>query len=562
VASGGAWLSVTPASGGTSGSASVAVSTTGLAAGAYSGSVTITAAGSTGSPMTVPVTLNVTSPTLTVSPTSLSFAHQIGGVAPAAQTLAISGVATLYTITASGGTWLSVTPGSGGTSGSASVSVNTTGLAAGTYSGSVTILAAGSTGSPMTVLVTLNVTAAPPNLTVSPSSLTFAYQIGRTVPAGQTLNISGVASTYTAVASGGTWLSASAVAGGASVSVNATGLTAGSYSDSVTITATGSTGSPIKVPVTLNVTSPTLTVSPTSLTFTYQIGGTASAAQTLNISGVSSTYTAVASGGAWLSVSSVVGSASVSVNTTGLAAGTYSGFVTIAAAGSTGSPMTVPVTLNVTATPPTLTVSPSSLTFAYQIGGTALAAQSVAIKAGSLTYTAAASGGTWLSVSPASGKTPGSVSVSVNPTGLAAGTYNALVTIAAAGAANGAQVVAVSLLVTSPVPTLQITPATLSFSCASGTVPIPYVLNVASSGSALKYTAAASGGAWLWVAPASGTTPGALFVSVNPAGLNAGTYTGSISFTVTNSPSQAQRVPVTMVVTSATSPCPVPAPDN
>ena len=57
----------------------------------------------------------VTPPTLSVSPASLSFAYQIGGATPAAQTLTIGGVATTYTAAASGASWLSVSPGSGGT---------------------------------------------------------------------------------------------------------------------------------------------------------------------------------------------------------------------------------------------------------------------------------------------------------------------------------------------------------------------------------------------------------------------------------------------------------------
>ena len=68
------------------------------------------------------------------------------------------GFALSYTVSASGGTWLAVTPASGTTPGSVSVSVNTTGLEAGTYSGSVTITSSGASNSPRTVQVTLAVT--------------------------------------------------------------------------------------------------------------------------------------------------------------------------------------------------------------------------------------------------------------------------------------------------------------------------------------------------------------------------------------------------------------------
>jgi uncharacterized protein (TIGR03437 family) len=68
-----------------------------------------------------------------------------------------------------------------------------------------------------------------------------------------------------------------------------------------------------------------------------------------------------------------------------------------------------------------------------------------------LNYTAtAASTGNWLSATPASGTTPGSVSVSVNPAGLAAGTYNGTVQIASSTASNTPQTVNVTLTVTAP----------------------------------------------------------------------------------------------------------------
>jgi len=53
-----------------------------------------------------------------------------------------------------------------------------------------------------------------------------------------------------------------------------------------------------------------------------------------------------------------------------------------------------------------------------------------------LSFTAAAHGGTWLSVTPSGGTTPGSLSISVDPTGLASGTYSGTIAIYANGAAS------------------------------------------------------------------------------------------------------------------------------
>ncbi len=558
-ASGGTWLSLSPASGGTSGSASVSVNTAGLAAGSYAGSVVITAAGSTGSPVTVPVTLNVTAaaPTLTVNPASLAFAYQIGGTVPAAQALSISGAASTYTAAASGGTWLSVSPASGGASGSASVAVNTAGLAAGTYSGSVTITAAGSAGSPKTVPVTLTVTTGTPGLTVSPASLTFTYRIGGTAPAAQTLNIGGVTSTFTAAASGGAWLSVTTASSSASVAVNAAGLAAGTYSGSVTITAPGTTGSPKIVPVTLNVTdtASTLTVSPSSLAFSYHIGEDRPASQTIRIGGAATTYTAAASGGSWLSVSPASGGTSgsvrVTVNTSGLAEGTYTGAVTITAPGSGGSPNTVPVTLIVTSLSHILTVSPAALTFAYQVGGTAPPAQTLRLRGVATTYTAVAAGGAWLSVTPASGGASSNPTVSVNTVGLAAGTYTGSVTITAPRSAGSPNTVPVTLTVTPPPPTLTVSPTSLAFAYHIGD-PSASSQSLSISAGSLNFTAAASGASWLIVAPASGTSPGVVSVAVNATGLGVGTYTGTVTITAPGSVNTTQIVAVDLTVAAPT----------
>ena len=63
--SGGNWLAVSPASGTAPASFSVSVTTTGLAAGSYTGSISLTSAGAANSPLIVPVTLTVGAPPAT-----------------------------------------------------------------------------------------------------------------------------------------------------------------------------------------------------------------------------------------------------------------------------------------------------------------------------------------------------------------------------------------------------------------------------------------------------------------------------------------------------------------
>jgi hypothetical protein len=108
-----------------------------------------------------------------------------------------------------------VTPGSGSTPGNVGVSIDATGLAAGVYTGSVSVSADGAGNTPLTVPISLTIASAgAPNLTVSPTTLSFTYQIGGAIPAAQTVSVasSGTALSYTASAAN-PWLSALPVNG-------------------------------------------------------------------------------------------------------------------------------------------------------------------------------------------------------------------------------------------------------------------------------------------------------------------------------------------------------------
>jgi len=162
------WLSATPGSGSAPATVSVSVVLNGLAAGTYNGTVTITSAGATGSPVSIPVTLTVTNPpgaapVLSVTPGSLAFTGQEGDANLASQTLSVTnaGGGTLSWTASGNAPWLSADPASGAAP-SVSVSVNLSGLGAGTYDGTVTITSTGATGSPVSIPITLTVTVPPP----------------------------------------------------------------------------------------------------------------------------------------------------------------------------------------------------------------------------------------------------------------------------------------------------------------------------------------------------------------------------------------------------------------
>ncbi len=101
--------------------------------------------------------------------------------------------------------------------------------------------------------------------------------------------------------------------------------------------------------------------------------------------------------------------------------------------------------------PPTLTLTPAVLPFSFAIGGAVPGSQSVQIASnvGPAPFTAIVSNGTWLAVMPATGMAPASILVSVNPQGLAVGSYSGTIQLNSSGSIY---TIPVSLQVMSPPP--------------------------------------------------------------------------------------------------------------
>ena len=157
-----------------------------------------------------------------------------------------------------------------------------------------------------------------------------------------------------------------------SVQVNASGLSAGTYNGTVQIAIADKYGRTqvTPVPVTLVVTNgtatptPSIQLNPPSLSFSGTAGGATPLARTIalaNPTGGTLTW-ALTETAPWLGLNVVNGttttevdSISASVSITGLAAGTYSTTISVAASGASNSPQVIPVTL--TLTPPATTGS-------------------------------------------------------------------------------------------------------------------------------------------------------------------------------------------------------------
>ena len=143
---------------------SVSWNTTGVANGAHSlTAVARDAAGNSTTSAAVGVTVaNAAAPALAVAPATLNVSGVAGGADPAPATLAItnSGGGTLDWSVSDDAPWLSVSPASGSGAANLQVSTSLSGLAVGTYTGTITVTAPGAAGSPRTVAVTLTVAAA------------------------------------------------------------------------------------------------------------------------------------------------------------------------------------------------------------------------------------------------------------------------------------------------------------------------------------------------------------------------------------------------------------------
>jgi hypothetical protein len=213
----------------------------------------------------------------------------------------------------------------------------------------------------------------------------------------------------------------------------------------------------------------------------------------------------------------------------------------------------------------TLVLSPSSLTFNATAGGGAPPAQTLSVRASSRTeFTAQVSvqgedddqreSANWLSVSSPSAilYTNQDLTVSVNPAGLAVGTYNGTISLRTS---QGRQTVGVKFTVAqaSTGNGITLSPTSLTFSAtAGGVAPASQSLSVTAA-SATSFTASTlvpSGVPnWLGISPSGVlTTNRKLTVSVSLAGLLTGSYAGSISIAANGS---TRSVPVTLVVNTA-----------
>ncbi|MGA2882156.1 MAG: putative Ig domain-containing protein [Bryobacteraceae bacterium] len=412
-----------------------------------------------------------------VTPSSLTFNANLNGNPPLPQAITLVPAVgatppVTFTTVIDGGqsgtaapSWITVNPASGSVPAGLVVSVNQSTLAAGTYTARIQVL--DPIGVPTDVAVTLNVTSTPLQLTVAPVMLNFAALSSTPGNLTQNLLVSNTGSLpfNTSVVGSSSLISSVTTTSSPSspnapvlleVLVNTNGLQVGAYHDTIQVSSSSGT---TQIPVSLFIASsgPILALNSTGVLFQAIQGGGSTETRSIEVlnrgdpsSTVNWTATLI-SGSNWLTLVSTSGTATgaapgvlslaLAPNATQLTPGPYYAIVKIADSNSLNSPQYVTAVLNLQPSTAALApdLVPTGLFFTTSAGGTAPAPQQVQINASStsaLTFNAAASTfgtGTWLSVTPtsgsASGQTAGSIAISVDPTGLAAGVYTGDVSV-------------------------------------------------------------------------------------------------------------------------------------
>jgi uncharacterized protein (TIGR03437 family) len=322
-------------------------------------------------------------------------------------------------------------------------------------------------------------------------------------------------------------------------------------------------------------TPPSFQVNPTSLAFTAPAG-----AQPIDngidvAASIPGILFSVSSSANWLTASITAGqmpaNIRVAVDPAAVSPGSYNGTLTIAAPNASPASIVIPISFTVTAAgQPSLSVNPGSVTFPFTAQAPARS-RPLSISntgGGQISFTASpstTSGGSWLQVSPATATIGAFASAAINitasPAGLAPGTYSGVVTVASVNPLQSI-VVPVTMTVTSATHTILLPETGLSFfAVQGGGAPAPQNVDILNTGSGqMPWTVSAStlaGGSWLAVFPQSGQTDAAspivpqVRVNVNPQGLAAGTYYGTVKVSSSGATNDPQFVSVILTVLPA-----------
>jgi hypothetical protein len=567
---------------------------------------------------------------LSVSRATLNFGQQVqGNTSIESLNLVNTGGGTISWSASSQSSWLMVTPAHGLFSDEQTIQVaaDRSQLKPGDYTGGITIVS--NVGAPVVIHAYMTVLPIPTSagavLDVTPAVLSFTAIDGGSDPVAQSLSIANIGhkdlyweidpqslqqqstNIDPLVATSTNWLhfqtTSGKIAPGASASISvqvySRALLQGTFIGVITFrSAHGHTmyNDPQQVAVSLTVQPRCgVLLSTGSMAFTT-VAGQSTANQTLNLTSSLSCQGAVnwssLISSPWLSLSPDSGSitgatpeaTTVNVNATGMAPGTYNGFVSVTVDHSSQS-IVVQLIVQGSPTPtpdvPVMGVAPLSLNFTPPAGSTGMTSQAVGITntGGStlLWHASVPSELSWLSLGQSSGSIPPGGSahllVNVTPGNLSPNVYayTGQVTLTVADTsgspiAGSPQVVAVTLVVSAPCTIALPSSSSLAFNATQGGGdPASMQVTIAASGNCawpLTWKALSDSPSWLSLSPASGffnTSGQSATIMVSPTiqGQLAGTDRGSIGVVVSdNNGNTVSNVPNAVnVVLNILTPC-------
>ena len=321
----------------------------------------------------------VTTPELTVNPTSLSFTGNTGETYTKTFTVTGTDLQGDVTITkTSGSAYFTVSPTTltaAQAAAGATVTVTYKPTASGSQTGTITV--SSTNAESKTVSLTGSSTTVP-KLTVDPASLSLSTTVG--TPVTKTFVVTGTnltSGTSVSLTCSGTGFSIdktnitrTAAQQGATVTVTFSPTASGSYSGTVTLKCTGAEDAI----VTLNGTAvgtPTIVANPTSLSFNTPVGETVTKTFTVTGTDLTSNIMLAVTGNGFsidkssITINEAANGATVTVTYAPTAGGSTTGSVALSSNGA----QQVLVALNGTATTtPTITANPTTLDFVTTVG--------------------------------------------------------------------------------------------------------------------------------------------------------------------------------------------------
>lgn len=423
-----------------------------------------------------------TAPTFSSDQTVQLTAASNGAASPVGNVTLQSSLPGLLFSASSAQSWMQISTSSGAMPATLQISADPTGLAPGSYSGTVTISAPGANPPSRTVSVYLTVNPATAAAVATDISAINVSVVAGAQPVVRTVNVhnagSGVLSynVTSSVARESGWLGISSTSGTATA--NTSGATAsgsaptalfvtitpgqlgtGTYTGTLTVAnANGSDSSVIPVNLTIaDATQTKLLLTDSGLTFQASAGGGQPLPKSFGILNAgqgsmpwSAKVTPLSGGSAWLSISPSSGTVAspsdvsqrvaVSANASGLAAGTYYARVDITTPNNSPQSAIVSFSVRPAGTPLSPEVYPTSLLFT-STPGSSPGSQTISISnlgTQSLNYSAVrnytdSQNANWLATTPANGvvapNQPASIVVQPDFSSLKAGVYESKVSV-------------------------------------------------------------------------------------------------------------------------------------